>query len=47
MQTHTLKEEKVYDWDFPAGPELRPCAPNAGGTGSIRGQGTKILHATR
>ena len=26
---------------------LRLCAPNAGGTGSIPGQGTKIPHATR
>ena len=26
---------------------LRPCAPNAGGTASIRGHGTKIPHTTR
>ena len=30
---------------FPGSPVLRLLAPNAGGTGSIPGQGIKILHA--
>ena len=32
---------------FPGAQQLRLCASIAGGTGSILGQGTKILHATK
>ena len=38
--------QKVPARDFPGGPVVRLCAPNAGGTGSIPGWGTKIPHAT-
>ena len=31
-------------WDFLGSPVVKTCAPNAGSTGSIPGQGTKILH---
>ena len=31
--------------DFPGGPEVKTCASTAGGTRSICGWGTKILHA--
>ena len=38
---------KQVSWDYPGGPVLRPHASNAGGTGLISGQGTKILHASQ
>ena len=33
--------------DFPGGPVVMTPAGNAGGMGSIPGQGTKILHVAR
>ena len=33
-------------WDFPGGPVVKNPPYNAGDTGSIPGQGTKILHAS-
>ena len=33
--------KKLYLWDFPGGPVARIHAPNAGGLGSIPGQGTR------
>ena len=32
-------------WDFPGGPVVKNPPSNAGGVGSILGQGTKIPHA--
>ena len=39
-QDGNIRTSLVVQW-------LRLCAPNAGGTGSTPGQGTKILHASR
>ena len=36
---------KTSHRDVPGGPVLRRQAPIAGGTGSISGRGTEILHA--
>lgn len=36
-----------YDRDFTKGPVVKTCASSAGGTGSILGQGTRILHAAQ
>ena len=38
---------KSYAWDFPGGPVVKTALPLQGGTGSISGRGTKILHAIR
>ena len=35
------------DRDFPGGPVVKTLAANAGGAGSIPGQGTKAPHASR
>ena len=40
---HTLKTGWLGD--FPGGPEVKNLLCNAGDTGSIPGQGTKILYA--
>ena len=34
-------------WDFPGGPAVRTSASNAGGGGSIPGQGSKIPQASQ
>ena len=39
--------EELPVWTSLAVQWLRLCCPNAGGTGSISGQGTKILHAAQ
>ena len=36
---------KVNCWDFPGGPMVKTSPSNAGGAGSIPGQGAKIPHA--
>ena len=36
----------IYIQDFPGGPGVDSALPNAGGTGSIPGWGTRILDAT-
>ena len=36
---------KQVDGDFPGGPVVKNLPCNAGGAGSISGQGTKISHA--
>ena len=36
---------KLNGWDFPGGPVVKNLPYNAGDTGSIPGQGTKIPHA--
>ena len=41
-----LKLECILTGGFPGGPVVKNPPPNAGDTGSIPGQGTKILHAT-
>ena len=33
-------------WDFPGGPVVKTSPSNAGGAGSILGQGAKIPHAS-
>ena len=33
---------KLHSGDFPGGPVAKPQAPNAGGLGSIPGQGTRF-----
>ena len=43
VQILHLKKKKIQYWDFPSGPVAD--TPNAGGTGLIPGQGTKIPHA--
>ena len=35
-----------WPWDFPGGPVVKPSPSNAGGAGSIPGQGAKIPHAS-
>ena len=44
-----LQEEtsKQTNRDFPGGPVVKNLPYNAGDTGSIPGQGTKILHAAQ
>lgn len=39
--------EKVQNRDFPGVPVVKTLLSNAGGEGSIPGQGTTILHATQ
>ena len=34
------------NWDFPGGPVAKTSPSNAGGAGSIPGQGAKIPHAS-
>lgn len=36
----------IYIQDFPGGPGVDSALPNAGGTGSMPGWGTRILDAT-
>ena len=36
---------KSLAWDFPGGPVVRTSPSNAGGVGSIPGQGARIPHA--
>ena len=38
--------EETSSWDFPAGPTVKTAPSNAGGEGSIPGQGAKIPAAT-
>ena len=38
---------KIKCRDFPGSPVVKTPGPNAGGTGSIPGQGSKIPHATQ
>ena len=40
-----LKQKKIRD--FPGGPVVKTLSFNAGGEGSIPGQGAKIPHASR
>ena len=37
--------EDTNPWDFPGGPGVKNLPSNAGDTGSIHGQGTKIPYA--
>ena len=37
--------KKTTDWEFPSGPVVKNLPFNAGDTGLIPGQGTKIPHA--
>ena len=37
---------KIIWGDFPGSPVVKTSPPNAGGGGSIPGQGAKILHAS-
>ena len=37
---------KKWEWDFPVSPVVKSPTCNAGNSGSIPGQGIKILHAT-
>ena len=46
MNKQNLKLKIQYHWDFPGGPVVKNSPSNAGDTGSIPGQGTKIPHAT-
>ena len=39
-----LKHLKKQSWDFPAGPVVKNVPCNAGNTGLIPGQGTKVPH---
>ena len=47
------KEPSIFDEqskvqrDFPGGPVVKTLSSNAGGVGSIPGQGTKIPHASQ
>ena len=34
--------QDLKHWDFPGGPVVKTSLPNAGGAGSIQGQGVKI-----
>ena len=43
MQTLSLKQEL---WGFPGGPVVKTSPSNAGGAGSIPGQGAKIPHTS-
>ena len=45
-QTNSYPILKSHCWDFPSGPMVKNLLSNAGNTGSILGQGTKIPHAT-
>ena len=36
----------TFDWDFPGGPVVKTLPSNAGGMGSIPGQGTKTPRAS-
>ena len=40
-----IKKKKKTDWEFPSGPVVKNLPFNAGDTGLIPGQGTKIPHA--
>ena len=42
---HTMDHKDGNSWDFPGGPVVKTSRSNAGGAGSIPGQGAKILHA--
>ena len=44
--TFLIPELKCCSWDFPGGPVAKNLPYNAGDSGSIRGWGTKIPHAT-
>ena len=37
---------RMRRWDFPGGPVVKTSPSNAGGTGSISGQGAKIPHSS-
>ena len=37
---------KLLNWDFPGDPAVKTWPSNAGGGGSIPGQGAKILQAS-
>ena len=37
----------MYGWDFPGSPVVKTLPSNAGGVGSIPGQGAKITHASQ
>ena len=39
-----LIQKENFLWDFPSGPMVKTLPSNAGGTCSIPGQRTKILH---
>ena len=44
MERESSGIEELEQWDFPDGSVVKPTT-NAGGLGSIPGQGTKIPHA--
>ena len=44
---YRINQEMSSFWDFPGGPEFKTQCSQCRGTGSIPGQGTKTLHATR
>ena len=37
--------KRSHFWDYPGGPVVKTPPSNAGGVGSIPGQGTKVPHA--
>ena len=37
----------LLTWDSPGGPVVKTLPSNAGGIGSIPGQGATVLHASR
>ena len=46
MMQETANRKRVYLGDFPGGPVVKTSPSNAGGAGSILGQGAKIPHAS-
>ena len=40
-----MVNKKVHSWEFPGGSVVQNQPSNAGGKGSIPGQGAKIPHA--
>ena len=42
-----LEDKEISPRDFPSSPVVKTLLSNAGGAGSIPGQGTKIPHAVR
>ena len=44
---NSLQHKEIYFWDFPGGPVVKTLSPNAGGSGSGPGWGTKIPDAKK
>ena len=45
-RTFPSLQKVLWVWDFPGGPVIKTLPSNAGGVGSIPGQGAKISHAS-